>query len=448
MVLPTMMVKLYVGDKYIGTHRALCDTGSHLNIVHHKIVKRFYDIGEKIDQRVNGIGNEIIRLQRKLHLSARPWFSTEGEPEFMSAFMVLPRACDWSPVLPSRNIANGELNWYLKPTLADPNFWQSSKLSVLLGVEFWGSFMNAPSYELSKNMLRYDTMFGNVILGKLGDDDENVSQKLIFSTQKIEFEELNKSIQRLWDFSDLDLCTKKDADHELAEKIFQKEHTRDKDGRFIVPIPLKPNVNELGSNKAIALKRFRMLEQRFKRNPTFKENYVKFMREYIEVGHMVLVDKKAKPGKWTYHLPHHGVVTSEKFRVVFDAGCITDEDISLNDAQLVGEKLQRDLPEIVMRFRRFKVAVSADVKQMFRQVEIDRKYWDLQRVFWRENEDEPIKEYWLTTVTYGLASSPHSAVRTLIEGAKSMEETFPKEVFSRSRIVEHSLCVYAKRYGL
>lgn len=295
--------------------------------------------------------------------------------------MVLPKACNWSPVLPNRDISNVELNWNLKPTLADPNFWQSSRVSVLLGVEFWGRFINTPSHALSENMLCYDTAFGNVILGKLGGKTEHMSKKLIFSTQKIEFEELNKSIQRLWDFSDLDLCTKKDADHELAEKIFQNEHSRNDDGRFIVPIPIKPSVESLGSNRAIALKRFLMLEQRFKRNANFKEKYVDFMREYIESGHMVLVDKRAKPGKWIYHIPHHGVVTSEKFRVVFDAGCLTDENISLNDAQLVGEKLQRDLPEIVMRFRRFKVAVSADVKQMFRQVKINRKYWDLQRVF-------------------------------------------------------------------
>lgn len=112
-----------------------------------------------------------------------------------------------------------------------------------------------------------------------------------------------------------------------------------------------------------------------------------------------------------YYIPHHGVISSGRFRVVFDASCKTNKNISLNEIQLVGEKLQRDLHEITMRFRRFPIAINADIKKMYRQVKIIPKQWNLQRIFWRKDTEEPIREYCITRVIYGMASAPHCSVR-------------------------------------
>lgn len=96
--------------------------------------------------------------------------------------------------------------------------------------------------------------------------------------------------------------------------------------------------------------------------------------------------------------------------------------------QLVGAKLQKDLIEIIMRLRRWKIGINADIKQMFRQVKIVPEQWNLQRVFWRGNEHEPLREYWIVVVIYGNASSPHCAVRALIEGASIYKNEFPRAV--------------------
>lgn len=74
---------------------------------------------------------------------------------------------------------------------------------------------------------------------------------------------------------------------------------------------------------------------------------------------------------------------------------------SLNDIQYIGPKIQKDLLDTVRNFRMGQIAFSADIVKMYRQIRVKHTQWDLQRILWRENSNEPIEEYWLITVTYG-----------------------------------------------
>ncbi len=58
--------------------------------------------------------------------------------------------------------------------------------------------------------------------------------------------------------------------------------------------------------------------------------------------------------------------------VVFDAA-VRHEGKNLNDAIWLGPKLQRDLVDVVTRFRRVSVALSADISEMFLQVGLQDK---------------------------------------------------------------------------
>ncbi|KAH9631377.1 hypothetical protein HF086_012165 [Spodoptera exigua] len=50
---------------------------------------------------------------------------------------------------------------------------------------------------------------------------------------------------------------------------------------------------------------------------------------------------------------------------------------------------------------------------------------DYQRIFWRNSPSEPLKEYRLNTVTYGLASSPYLACRTVRQLAEDEGDSYP-----------------------
>lgn len=87
--------------------------------------------------------------------------------------------------------------------------------------------------------------------------------------------------------------------------------------------------------------------------------------------------------------------------------------------------MQEDLGPLIMRFRCNPVAITADIKKMYLQVKIHPDQWDLQRLFWRPSTTGDIQEYWLTGITFGLSSAPHSAVRAMIQAARDMRPQYP-----------------------
>lgn len=125
-----------------------------------------------------------------------------------------------------------------------------------------------------------------------------------------------------------------------------------------------------------------------------------------------------------YFVPHHGI-TNPKFRVVFDGSCTTTSGASCNDMQCVGEKLQDNLVDILIRFRLHPIALTADIKQMYRQILVKEEQRKFQYILWRSSPDQPVKVYVLNTVTYGMRYAPHSAVMVLQEHARRRMKRYP-----------------------
>lgn len=59
--------------------------------------------------------------------------------------------------------------------------------------------------------------------------------------------------------------------------------------------------------------------------------------------------------------------------------------------------------------------MSADIKKMYRQIDVTEEHRSLQRILWRWNKEELPRVFNLNTVTYGMASSPYLAIRCLKE---------------------------------
>lgn len=173
-------------------------------------------------------------------------------------------------------------------SLADPLFWKSNPITMVLGVEIWIQLLQNGLFRASEYLVSQNTKFGHVVMGQM-ENEHPVLNKEKHSVEIISTDELHKSIERFWKFEDIELCDKKDAEQELCETIFKNHHYRDSDGRFVVAIPLKPNIVEIGSSRQIALKRFLMLEKRFQKEQEFHKYYVEFMQEFLELDHMIQV---------------------------------------------------------------------------------------------------------------------------------------------------------------
>ncbi|XP_039949942.1 uncharacterized protein LOC120767769 [Bactrocera tryoni] len=203
-----------------------------------------------------------------------------------------------------------------------------------------------------------------------------------------------------------------------CEQIFDTTHNRTPDGRYVVQLPLRRKSTELGDSYTLALQQFHRLERRI----VLRENYISFMREYAALDHMEIVQPPYNHSN-CYYIPHHAVTA--KFRVVFNASAPTSTRISLNDVQLVGPTLQDSLSIILLRFRRYRVAITADIEKMFRQVLVAPRHRHYQRIIWRESPADDIRVHRLKTITYGMACSPYNAVRTLQQCAYDNSAVVP-----------------------
>ena len=115
------------------------------------------------------------------------------------------------------------------------------------------------------------------------------------------------------------------------------------------------------------------------------EAYNKIFQGYEKKDYIRQVPQSEVEKQW--FLPHFPVVKEDrvktKVRVVFDAAAKRDGK-SLNDAIWPGPKLQRDLVDVLTRFRRAPVALSADISEMFLQVELQEKDRPYHRFLWRD----------------------------------------------------------------
>jgi hypothetical protein len=129
------------------------------------------------------------------------------------------------------------------------------------------------------------------------------------------------------------------------------------------------------------------------------------------------------------YLPRHPVIRADsvttKVRVVFDASARPSSGKSLNDLLMIAPTIPDDLFTLIIRFRTYKYVLAANIAKMYRQINIhpeDRRY---HKILWRENINDPIKTYKLNTVTYGTASAPYLAIRTLQQLAQDEEQNYP-----------------------
>ncbi len=209
----------------------------------------------------------------------------------------------------------------------------------------------------------------------------------------------------------------------LCKEHFVATFVQDITGRCELCLPYQRDVGLLGPSRDAAHIRFLQLERRLDMNPVIKARYVAFKKEYEKLGHMSVVpeDQLELLPAAMYYLPHHAVMkegsTTTKLRVVFDASAKSASVLALNDQLMIGPKLQDDLFGLVVRFCTHRVAISADIEKMYRQINVNHEDVNFQRILWRESSDLSIQDFQLNTITYGMASAPFQVVRCLQEAS-------------------------------
>jgi len=140
------------------------------------------------------------------------------------------------------------------------------------------------------------------------------------------------------------------------------------------------------------------MDQRLVRDPINASEYGDFFAEYENFDHITknLPIDIIKPNLTTSrnHAVLHDSSRIIRLRVIFNsASCRTTDGMSLNYHTLIGRKLQRDLAIVIMQWRQDRYVFTADIAKMYRQILVDTRDIDHQRIVWWSSPGESITEY-------------------------------------------------------
>lgn len=161
------------------------------------------------------------------------------------------------------------------------------------------------------------------------------------------------------------------------------------------------------------------------------------------MGHAELVPTAdlQKPTSEVFYLLMHAVrkesSSTTKIRAVFDASAKSATGVSLNDTLLVGPTVHSSLIDVLLRFRFHRVALTTDVSKMYRAVELTPSDQDLHRFVWRSDSNQPLRDYRMARVTFGVSASSFAANMAMKQNALDFTTVFPQAAIA----VENSFYV-------
>lgn len=421
-LLSTAIINVFDSRGQIHDCRALIDVGSQSNFITENMTQKLGLNLKSVNITIGGISQSANKISKSATLKIKSRVNA-----FSSNIdcLVLSKITENLPLV---SFSVNKLNIPPNITLADPNFNVSSEIDLLLGADIFWSMLCVGQIKTAKNCpYLHKTQLGWVVGGKIP-----IENSLVEHLAHVSVNTLQKQVNKFWDLEEPkltadNLFSRKDN---ITEQHFLNNVERSPSGRFVVKLPLVSNkIEQLGSTRDIALKRFISLEHKLNNNPTLRIDYNNFMREYLNLGHMEIVPKnEITLNRPTYYLPHHAIIKESsittKLRVVFDGSAKSTTGISLNDVLMVGPNIQQDLFCILLRFRTYKYVLSADIEKMYRQILVNPDNRDLQRIFWRFDSNNPIETYRLKTVTYGTASASFLAIRTLHQLAFDVKDNY------------------------
>lgn len=123
----------------------------------------------------------------------------------------------------------------------------------------------------------------------------------------------------------------------------------------------------------------------------------------------------------------------DKTRLVWDKAAKGDGP-SLNSVLLAGPDLLTPLADVLIRFREFAIAVSADIAEVFHQVLIRPADQDAQRFLWRPVGASRAIEFKMMRMAFGPYCSPSIAQYIKNENAEKFKLQYPEAVYAIKKL--------------
>ena len=297
------------------------------------------------------------------------------------------------------------------------------KIDILIGLDSYWRLMSGKMLFLSPELVAQRSALGWVVSGCVPSPGVGVntpSHQLFCQT----------SVSDCQVFWDLDLIGIKETEFDSERRDptlerFEEQIERVGD-RYSVGLPWKEHSkHRLVNNKANAMKRLCSLSARLDKDEQLKQSYNAYFHDMLNEGVIeeVPLGNECSDDNPVFYLPHHPVMkessVSTKVRPVFDASAKGYNRVSLNDCMDAGPNYLPDLPALLIRFRRWQYALSADIKKAFLQVAVHQADRDVHRFLWDVNGQ--VRDMRFTRVPFGNKGSPFLLMATIKHHLSLME---------------------------
>ena len=343
---------------------------------------------------------------------------------FKISAAIIPRVtCD----LPLQGVTGAKELPHIKGLpLADPDFDKPGRIDLLLREDILDELIIPEKARKGEKGTpsACKTVFGWAIHGRFTPASPNTIRATSNVVIPTVMEPEEKALTRFWEIEEPPhMETALTPEEQYVQKHYSNTHVfLPTAGRYEVTLPKKPDALPLGESRGQALQCYVSNERSLLRKGTW-DKFQAVIQEYLDLGHArpVTPEELTLSSQDSYYLPMHGVAkdssTTTKLHIMFDASTRTTSNVSLNDVLCVGLTLHPTLDKILLKFRTYRVALTGDIGKMYREVQLSSSDRQLHRFLWRADPSEPIQDFCMNRVTFGVASSPYLAVKTLQQAA-------------------------------
>lgn len=422
-LLPTAVVR-FQNRSRAGLVRILSDPASEVTMISESFVRkhRLRTHKSEILYAVEGVGENPVRCNKLCSIILKSRMS-----DFKMEVECL--------VVPSSAIK------YIKPTesvqalqsivpnveFAEANLPYNST-DIIIGAEYVEDYLLNETIKVDRVTLR-KSHFGWFAVGKAGESDPFALSRPRVSHAST-LVNIERCMKKICDDEQLEIEHPLTEEQRKCLEHFDATFYRNVEGCFVIFYPKKGDPKLLSGTRVFAE---RSVDKILSKEPELINEYHKFISEYEGLEHLLFVEcseDEADPNHLPYYLPQLLVVrmdkSTTKVRVVFHASFKGRSGKSLNDILMVGPVLQLNLFDIVLRFRRHKVAFTADVEKMYRQILVDPSDRQLQKIVYKKSVDDRPKVGILNTLTYGTAPASFIATKCLFILADSITKSEPQ----------------------
>lgn len=277
--------------------------------------------------------------------------------------------------LPTEPIDISQLDIQSFGELADPNFNDPTRIDLLLGASIFFKIISGSKKEISPGLYLLPSQFGNILVGQ-----QESTQK---ATVLCSIQRLQEQIQKFWEIEQTVFSNNHTLEEKLAERHYAATFNRCLEGKYVVGLPFNDKVNELGDSRDKTKMIFLRQEANLVKNPAKYEHYKEFVDEMIRMEH-------------------------------------------LEETNSVGPTIQKPIFSHLIQWREHAIGLIGDIAKMYRQIWHHPDDRDFLKIWWRFTPHDDLKSYRIKVVTYGTASAPFLAIRTLFQLATDEEENYPE----------------------